>query len=154
MRYACHSNCRSPHNSIDMEFDVHEVYIKDMESWSAGMDFLLRKYMCSLIFTELDSISIIVLLYSETINECYICSNKWSYVFIRFSLAHRVFTAILCLPSRYFGALSIFTGKADAKNFAVLVFTRNASFQLIWSDISGHVTVLRTWLLQKKTDYK
>ena len=36
--------------------------------------------------------------------------------------------------SRYFGALSIFTGKADAKDFAVLVFTGNAHFQWIWSD--------------------
>ena len=30
--------------------------------------------------------------------------------------------------------LSIFTGKADAKDFAVLVFTGNAHFHLIGSD--------------------
>ena len=34
-----------------------------------------------------------------------------------------------CLTSRYFGALSILTGKADAKDFAVLVFTGNAHFK-------------------------
>ena len=41
-----------------------------------------------------------------------------------------------CLTSHYFGALSIFTGKADAKDFAVLVFTGNAHFQWIWSNNS------------------
>ena len=34
-----------------------------------------------------------------------------------------------CLTSRYFGALSRLTGKVDAKDFAVLVFTGNAHFQ-------------------------
>ena len=34
-----------------------------------------------------------------------------------------------CLTSRYIGALSIFTEKAEVKDFAVLVFTGNANFQ-------------------------
>ena len=34
-----------------------------------------------------------------------------------------------CLMSRYFGALSVFTEKVDAKDFAILVFTGNAYSQ-------------------------
>ena len=34
-----------------------------------------------------------------------------------------------CLTLRYFGWLSILTGKADAMDFAVLVFTGNTHFQ-------------------------
>ena len=33
------------------------------------------------------------------------------------------------MTSRYFGALSILTGKAEVKDFAVLVFTGNAHFE-------------------------
>ena len=43
--------------------------------------------------------------------------------FIRFTLARRVFIAILLFDVALFGALSILTRKADAKDFAVLVFT-------------------------------
>ena len=46
------------------------------------------------------------------------------------------------------------TGKADAKVFIVLVYLLET---LISSEygrtISGHVTVLRQWLLKKSTDY-
>ena len=68
------------------------------------------------------------------------CSNLWSHVqntnAFSYALLWRVVCSsqFYCLTSRYFGALSILTGKADAKGFAVLVFTGNAHFQWIWSD--------------------
>ena len=40
-----------------------------------------------------------------------------------------------CLTSLSFGALHIFTGKAEVDNFAVLIFTENAHFQWIRSHI-------------------
>ena len=58
-----------------------------------------------------------------------------------------------CLASRYFGALSILTRKADAKDFAVLIFTGNPHSSEYGLTISGHVTVLRQWPLEKNTDY-
>ena len=79
--------------------------------------------------------SITVLLYIETIYERYMCSILWSHVqnsnAFSCALLWRVVysSQFYCLTSRYFGALSIFTGKAGAKDFAVLVFTGNAHFQ-------------------------
>ena len=122
------------------------------------MDFLLSKY--GLIFTVnwqywprsilsnsvniipylLSKMSILVLLYSETIYERYMCSNLWSHVqntnAFSYDLLWRVVYSLqfYCLTSRYFGAFPIFTGKAGAKDFAVLVFTGNAHFQWLWSD--------------------
>ena len=78
--------------------------------------------------------SIIVLLYSETIYERYICSNLCSYVqntnAFSYALLWRVVysSQLYFLISRYVGALSIFTGKAEAKDFVVLVFNGNAHF--------------------------
>ena len=88
----------------------------------------------------LSKMSITVLLYSETIHERYMYSNLWSHVkntnAFTFALICRVMYSpqFYYLTSRYFGALSIFTGKADANDFAVLVFTGNAYFQWIWPD--------------------
>ena len=68
------------------------------------------------------------------------CSNLWSHVqntnAFSYALLWRVVysSQFYCLTSHYFGALSILTGKAEAKDFAVLIFTGNAHFQLIWSD--------------------
>ena len=88
----------------------------------------------------LSNMSITVLLYSETIYERYMCSDLWSHVqntnaFSCALLWRVVYTSqFYSLTLRYFGALSIFTGKADVKDFAVVVFTGNAHFQWIWSD--------------------
>ena len=66
------------------------------------------------------------------------CSNRLSHVqntnAFSYALLWRVVysSQFYCLTSRYFGALSILTGKADIKDFAVLVFTWNAHW--IWSD--------------------
>ena len=63
------------------------------------------------------------------------CSNLWSHAQITYAfscaLLWRVVysTQFYCLTSCYFSTLSIFTGKTDAKDFAVLVFTGNAHFQ-------------------------
>ena len=71
------------------------------------------------------------------------CSNQWYGVqntnaFSSALLWRIVYSSqFYCLTSGYFGALSIFTGKADAKDFAVFVFTGNAHFQWIWSDNLG-----------------
>ena len=68
------------------------------------------------------------------------CSNLWSHVqntnAFSYALLWRVVYSshFYCLTSRSFGALSIFTGKADTKDFAVLVFTGNAPSKWIWSD--------------------
>ena len=116
------------------------------------MDFLLSKY--GLIYTEFDSIdqgraevntfksvnirpyllskmSIFVLLYREKIYERYMCYNLWSHVqnTNTFSCVLLYSSQFYSLTSRYFGALSIFTGKADTNDFTVLVFTGNAHFQ-------------------------
>ena len=62
-------------------------------------------------------------------------SNLWSHVQNTNAFSYALFWRVVYssqfyfLTSRYFGALSIFTGKADTKDFAVLVFTRNAHFQ-------------------------
>ena len=70
----------------------------------------------------------------------YMCSNLWYLVqntnAFSYALLWRVeySSQFYCLTSRYFGALFIFTAKADAKGFAVLVFTGNAHFRGIWSD--------------------
>ena len=58
------------------------------------------------------------------------CSNLWSHVqktnAFSCALHWRVVysSQFYCLMSRYFGPLSIFTEKADAKDFAVLVYSR------------------------------
>ena len=63
------------------------------------------------------------------------CSNLQSHVqnsnAFSYALLRRVVYSLqfYCLTSRYFCALSILTGKAEAKDFAVLVFTGNAHFQ-------------------------
>ena len=68
------------------------------------------------------------------------CSNLWSSVqntnaFSYTLLLRAVYSSqFYCLTPRYFDALSILTGKADANDFALLVFTGNAHFQRIWSD--------------------
>ena len=68
------------------------------------------------------------------------CSNLRSHVqntnAFSYALLWRVVysSQFYCLTSRYFGALSILTGKAEATDFAVLVFNENAHFQWIWSD--------------------
>ena len=57
------------------------------------------------------------------------CSNLLSHVqnsnAFSYALLWRVVysSQFYCLTSRYFSALSILTGKADGKDFAVLVFT-------------------------------
>ena len=77
----------------------------------------------------LSKMSITVLLYIETIYKRYMCSNLWSHVqntnVFSYALLWRVVYSLQfnCLTSRYFGALSIFTGKAEAKDFAVLLLT-------------------------------
>ena len=89
----------------------------------------------------LSKMSITVLLYSWKIYERHMCSNLWSHVqntnVFSCALIWRVVYSLqfYCLTSRYFSALSILTGKADAKDLLVLVFTGNAHFQWIWSDI-------------------
>ena len=85
----------------------------------------------------LSKMSITVLLYSETIYGVtnVMCSNLWSHFqntkAFSYALLWRVMysSQFYCLTSRYFGALFIFTGKAEAKDFAVLAFTGNAHFQ-------------------------
>ena len=68
------------------------------------------------------------------------CSYLWSHVQNTNAFSYALLTRVVyssqfyCLTLHYFGALSILTGKADAKDFAVLVFTGNAHFQRIWSD--------------------
>ena len=63
------------------------------------------------------------------------CSNLWSHVQNNNAFSYVLLWCVVyssqfyCLTSRYFGALSILIGKADAKDFAVLVFTGNAHFQ-------------------------
>ena len=92
---------------------------KPSDKYYTIMDFLLSKY--GLIFTEFDSIDRGV---AEN-------TNAFSYaLFWRVVYASQFY----CLTSRYFGALSILTGKAEATDFAVLVFNENAHFQWIWSD--------------------
>ena len=141
------------------------------------MDFLLSKY--GLIFTEFDSIdqgratvntfkfckyqtifllskiSITVLLYSENIYERYMCSNLWSHF--------RILTRFHAL---YFGASCIHHNSTDWRHIILARFpyflvkrTRRISHYfylletLISSEfgltISGHVTVLRQWPLEK-----
>ena len=67
----------------------------------------------------LSKMSITVLLYSLTIYERYMSSNLWSHVqntnAFSYALLWRVVSQFYCLTSRYFGTLSILTGKADAK---------------------------------------
>ena len=88
----------------------------------------------------LSKMSITVLLYSLKIYERYMCSNLWSHVQNTNAFSYTLLWRILyssqfnCLTSRYFGALSILTRKAEVKDFAVLVFNGNAHFQWIWSD--------------------
>ena len=93
------------------------------------MDFLLSKY--GLIFTEFDSIDRGGA-FSYALLWCVVYSSQ---------------------SSRYFGALPIFTRKADAKDFAVLVFTGMLISSEYDVTIYGHVTVLRQLLLVKNTDY-
>ena len=87
----------------------------------------------------LSKMSIIVLLYSESIYERYMCSKLWSYVQNTNTFSCALLWPVVyssqfySLTSRYFGALSIFTGKADTKDFTVHVFTGNAHFEWIWS---------------------
>ena len=63
------------------------------------------------------------------------CSNLWSHVqstnaFSYASLWRVVYSSqFYSLTLRNFGALPIFTGKADTKDSAVLAFTGNAHFQ-------------------------
>ena len=63
------------------------------------------------------------------------CSNLWSHVQNTNMFSYALLWLVVylsyfyCLTSRYFGVLSILTGKVDAKDFAVLVFTGNAHFQ-------------------------
>ena len=89
----------------------------------------------------------------------YLCSNLWSRVqntnAFSCALLWRVkySSQFYCLMSCYFGAFSIFTGKADAKDFAVLVFTGNVISSEYGLTIYGHATVLRQWLLEKNTYY-
>ena len=74
------------------------------------------------------------------IYERYMYSSLWFHVqntnAFSYALIWRVVysSQFYCLTSRYFGALSILTWKAEAKDFAVLVFNGNAHFQWIWSD--------------------
>ena len=83
----------------------------------------------------LSKMSITVLLYSVKVYERYMCSSPWSHdqntnAFSCTLLWRDVYSSqFYCLTSRYFGALSIFTGKAGAKDFVLLVFTGNAQFQ-------------------------
>ena len=86
--------------------------------------------------------SITVLLYSWTIHERYICSNLWSHVqntnAFSYALLWRVVYSsqfnLLFDVALFWRTFHIDTGKADAKDFAVLVLTGNAHFQWIWSD--------------------
>ena len=70
----------------------------------------------------------------------YMCSNLWSHVQNTNTFSCALLWPVVyssqfySLMSRYFGALSIFTGKADTKDFTVLVFTGNAHSQWIWSE--------------------
>ena len=110
-----------------------------MDFYSVNMVWYLLNLT---VLTEAESrkMSITVLLYSETIYERYMCSNLWSHVqntnaFSFALLWHVVYSSqFYCLTSRYFDALSILTRKADARDFAILVFTEKAHFQWIWSD--------------------
>ena len=101
--------------------------------------------------------SIIVLLYSETIYNCEMCSDLRSRVqntnAFSCALLWRVVysSQFYCSTSRYFGVLSIFTGKVDAKDsrYSHLLDTLISSEYGL--TISGHVTVLRHLLLEKNT---
>ena len=69
-------------------------------------------------------------LWALNVFQSMVSCSEYKRVFMRFTLARRVFIAILLFDV----AFSILTWKADAKDFAVLVFNENAHFQWIWSD--------------------
>ena len=76
----------------------------------------IRPYLLSKMF-------ITVLLYNETIKQRYMCSILWPHVQNTNAFSHALLWRVVyssqfyCLTLRYFGALSIFTGKADTKYF-------------------------------------
>ena len=70
---------------------------------------------------------------------------------MRFTLARRVFIAILLFDVALIWRAFHIDLKSRREAFAVLVFNENASEYGL--TISGHVTVLRQWLSEKNTDY-
>ena len=84
--------------------------------------------------------SITVLLYSETIYGRYMCSNLWPHVQNTDAFSYALIwrgmysSQFYCLTLRYFSRFPYLLEKRTRRISAVLVFTGNAHFQLIWSD--------------------
>ena len=141
------------------------------------MDFLLSKYMVwyllkltvltkaeprSILSNSvnirpylLSKMSIIVLLHSEKIYERYMCSNLWSHV----QNTNRISCALLwpvvfssqfySLTSHYFGPFSYLLVKRTRRISQYSYLLETLIFSEYGLTISGHVTVLHQWLLEK-----